>query len=57
MHTDSGKRNVVGNGMGGLECPNPNLGDMCLCRAARLCLDTFWITHGLDVCVHILMLQ
>ena len=56
-HTDSGGSNVVENGMGGLECPNPNLGDMCLCRTVRLRLDTFSIAHSIDVCVHILILQ
>ena len=57
MLTDSGRRNVVEKGMGGLECPNPNLGDICLCRAARLRLDTFRIAHSIDACVYILILQ
>lgn len=57
MDTDSGRRNVVENGRGGLECPNPNPGGMCLCRAVRLRLDTFGIAHSIEVCGHILILQ
>ena len=35
MHTDSGRRMRLRASRGGLECSNPNLRGMCLCKAER----------------------
>lgn len=39
MHTDSGERMRLRASRGGLECSNPNLRGMCLCKAGKIHLN------------------
>ena len=48
-----GEEMCLRTAQGGLECSNPNLGGMCGGRAERLCLNTFGIIEGVDVCGYI----